>query len=129
MLRRLRIYFTGFGIGLVMVYFMFFRNDTRDLDIWTPSQRILEEVRGDSVFLNSPALACYTNCLALDEQTMEKLWKDSEVSSLHPGGKPYRYLVSLNMDGINIEAELEKNTLYTLVSLIDKDNPTACECN
>ena len=57
MLRRVRVYLTGFAIGLVLVYFMFGRDDSRDLDIWTPEQRILEDIRLDSIFMNSEKLA------------------------------------------------------------------------
>lgn len=129
MLRRLRIYFTGFGIGLIIVYVMFMRDDSRDLDIWTPSQRILEEVRDDSIFQSSDRLKCFRSCLSLDEETMTSLWKDADVKSLNPGGDPYRYSIVLKTDDIHIETELEKHDHYSLKYIKNHITPQACACD
>jgi len=130
MLRRLRIYFTGVGIGLIMVYLMFGRDDSRDLDIWTPSQRILEEIRNDSILQNSGQLACFKACLNLTEDEMTEFWTESSVKSLNPGGDPYRYLISLKTDERHLEAELEKaGEQYILQFVKDNQNPVACTCD
>ena len=129
MVRRLRIYFTGFGIGLIIVYVMFLRDDSRDLDIWTPSQRILEEVRGDSLFQISERLQCYQACLSLSDSSMAQLWTESEVKSLNPGGDPYKYAIALKEGDMHIEAELEKTTSYKLIYIKDHNSPQACACD
>jgi len=130
MLRRLRIYFTGFGIGLILVYFIFLRDGSRDLDIWTPSQRILEDIRKDSVFRNSEKLLCFQDCLHLSDATLMALWTDAEVKSLNPGGDPYRYLVSLRTDTQQLEAEVElQGKKRTLLYLRDYTNPASCDCD
>lgn len=130
MLRRLRIYFTGFGIGLVLVYFMFLRDDSRDLDIWTPSQRILEDIRNDTAFRSSALLACYQSCLVLNDQELMALWTDSKVKSLNPGGNPYRYLISLQDNNRHLEAEIElMGKKRRLLYLRDQQNPKDCPCN
>lgn len=129
MLRRFRIYFTGFALGLIMVYFFFGRDDSRDLDIWTPSQRILEDIRLDSAFHESERLICYTTCLGIAEEDLVELWKESEVTSLNPGGDPYRYQIELSTDGHSYEAIVERiEKKHTLVGISDKKNPTDCEC-
>jgi hypothetical protein len=129
MLRRLRIYFTGFGIGLVLVYVIFGRDDSRDLDIWTPSQRVLEEIRNDTSFQSSERLACYANCLHLDTSRLAALWKDSEVKSLNPGGNPYIYLITLKSDSSLIEAEITRdNRGMELKFIRDNQNPVSCAC-
>lgn len=130
MLRRLRIYFTGFGIGLILVYFMFLRDDSRDLDIWTPSQRILEDIRNDSIFLHSGELLCFKDCLQLSDTILVKLWTDATVKSLNPGGDPYRYLISLDEGGLDFEAEIElQDKKRTLLYLRDRKNPGNCACD
>ena len=129
MLRRLRIYFTGFGIGLIIVYIMFGRDDSRDLDIWTPSQRVLEAIREDSTFLRSEALSCYQDCLGMTDSTLLSLWTDSEVKSLNPGGNPYRYLISLRTDNDHFEAIVELNDeRHTLSLMKNNQKPTSCAC-
>jgi hypothetical protein len=129
MLRRLRIYFTGFGIGMILVYVLFLRDDSRDLDIWTPSQRILEEIRGDSVMQATERYACFQSCIGLTNEQMLQLWTDSEVESLNPGGDPYRYKISLQTDDLNLEAELERRKRYTLLFIQDLNDPKTCDCD
>ncbi|NQV53634.1 MAG: hypothetical protein HQ500_10650 [Flavobacteriales bacterium] len=129
MLRRLRIYFTGFGIGLVMVYFMFMRDDSRDLDIWTPSQRVLEDIRNDSVFQSTPRLACFQACNDLSDEVLMQLWTDADVKSLNPGGDPYRYSITLETDDLHLEAELERRKRFSLLFIKDLENPTDCDCD
>ena len=109
MLRRLRIYFTGFALGLIMVYVMFGNDDSRDLDIWTPSQRILEEIRNDSVLLESEEMICYQECLELSDSLLLSIWTDAEVESLNPGGKPYQYAITLETDEVAYRAIVERN--------------------
>jgi hypothetical protein len=127
MLRRLRLYFTGFALGLLVVYVVFLRDDSRDLDIWTPSQRVLEDIRNDSSFQQSAKLACFTTCLDLSHEELTLLWSQSEVKSLNPGGNPYRYAIQLKAPRA-IEAEVERTTSFRLISLKDISNPKACAC-
>lgn len=130
MLRRLRIYFTGFAIGLIMVYIMFGNDDSRDLDIWTPSQRILEEIRNDSLLNASETMACYQQCLGLSDSLLLSIWTDAEVKSLNPGGKPYRYSITLETDDQHFEALVERNEKeeQRLLSIEDKLHTTNCNC-
>lgn len=129
MLRRLRIYFTGFGIGLIMVYIFFGRDDSRDLDIWTPSQRVLEDIRNDSAFHLSEPIQCYTDCLTLSEEDLKVLWTDSEVTSLNPGGDPYRYQIQVSIEERKLEAIVERTEKkHALIGIKDSQNPMNCEC-
>ena len=131
MLRRLRIYFTGFGLGLIAVYLIFSKSDDRDLDIWTPSQRILEDIRNDAVFQESKALDCYKNCLKLSDGYMKEFWIEGKTTSLNPGGDPYHYLISMVNDDKYIEVEIEWKKGYsrTLITMRDLRNPIDCNCD
>ena len=131
MLRRLRVYFTGFGIGLILVYVLFKNGEDRNLDIWTPEQRILEDIRNDEEFQKSNKLACYVNCLNLPDSLMTQLWIDSQTKSLNPGGEPYRYLITLKTDANHIEARIEwdKKNPRELLMLRDMQNPADCQCD
>jgi hypothetical protein len=129
MLRRLRIYFTGFGIGLIIVYLMFGRDDSRDLDIWTPSQRVLEDLRNDSILQSSARMECFQACHAMSDSLLLSLWTDSEVKSLNPGGDPYRYLISLRTDQDHFEAEVERTADRSkLLFIKNNQNPKSCVC-
>jgi len=130
MLRRLRIYFTGFAIGLIMVYIMFGNDDSRDLDIWTPSQRVLEEIRNDSILNESEKMRCHQVCLELSDSLLLSIWTDAQVESLNPGGKPYRYAISLETDNQHLLAVVERNEAkeQRLISIEDKIHPTTCDC-
>ena len=129
MLRRLRVYFTGFGLGLLAVY-VIFSGDERDLDIWTPEQRILEDIRNDSAFLVSERMECFVKCIGLSDETVTALWTDSETKSLKPGGSPYQYLILLEQDDRTIEAEIEwDKEVRTLKYIRDPKNPVECPCD
>ncbi len=129
MLRRLRIYFIGFGLGLIMVYVLFLRHGDRDLDFWTPDQRVLEAIRMDSVFHISQPLICFTDCLELDSTEVAEFWTLAKVKSLNPGGSPYRYLVSLDKDGHHLEATIEQEGgKHRLLALKSYSNPKTCDC-
>lgn len=129
MLRRLRIYFTGFGIGLIIVVIFFMRDDTRDLDIWTPEQRILEDIRADSVLLAGPRMKCFQTCLDMSDEELLTLWTDSKTKSLNPGGDPYLYLISLTTDDHHYEAEIEWDKETRQLHYIrDLKNPQDCAC-
>ncbi|MEZ4720787.1 MAG: hypothetical protein R2813_02800 [Flavobacteriales bacterium] len=129
MFRRLRIYFTGFGIGLIIVVIMFWRDDSRDMDIWTPEQRILEDIRLDSIFLDGKTLHCYQECLGLTDDQLSSLWTNSKTKSLNPGGNPYIYLISLSEDELRLEAEIEwDKKRRKLLAMRDMTNPKSCSC-
>lgn len=129
MVRRLRIYFIGFGLGLIVVYMTFLRNKDRDLDFWTPSQRVLESIRSDERFQKSRELDCYAQCLSLDSATIKSLWKDAKVKSLNPGGEPYRYMLSLETENEHLEASIEQQKgEHELLSIKSYTNPKSCDC-
>ena len=130
MLRRLRIYFTGFGIGLIAVYVMFRNSEDRNLDIWTPEQRILEDIRNDSLFQKSPRLVCYINCQSLSEKELQVLWSESDVKSMNPGGNPYVYRISCTAFDRELELEIEwkKGEKRKLTYFIDRKSEQDCKC-
>jgi hypothetical protein len=131
MIRRFRIYFTGFGIGLIMVYVIFSKNKERKYNIWTPEQRILEDIRNDEAFQSSERLACFVACLNLSEKDLEILWTEASTESLNPGGNPYIYLIELERESTVLQAEIEltKDEIRTLKYLkyAQKDAPCTCD--
>lgn len=129
MLRRLKFYFIGFGIGLLMVYFMFFRESERDLDKWMPEQRILEEIREDSLLIHSASFGCAVNCYQLNDLDLAELLHEGQVKSLSPGGNPYVYQISYSDGEKALEMKVEKqNDVLNFVYLKDLKN-TATNCN
>ncbi|GAB5539576.1 MAG: hypothetical protein Salg2KO_16790 [Salibacteraceae bacterium] len=131
MLRRLRIYFTGFGIGIIAVYLIFSKSEDRNLDIWAPGQRILEDIRNDSIFQSSDRLSCFKQCLALSDAELSEFWVEAKTKSLNPGGEPYQYLISHSTESRMLEAEIEwdKTSHRKLIYIRDKRNPTECKCD
>lgn len=130
MLRRLRIYFVGFGLGLIMTYVIFSKSEDRNLDIWTPEQRVLEDIRNDSVFLEAPKLRCYLNCLDVTSDELAALWTEGSVKSLRPGGDPYLYQIQFATDDRHLEATVSWDKVAReLKSFRDLRNPKDCACN
>lgn len=112
-----------------MVYVFFGRDDSRDLDIWTPSQRMLEDIRNDSMLQHSERMRCFQECHSLSDSLLLSLWTDSEVKSLNPGGDPYRYLITLRTEDDHFEAEVERDEYrLTLLFIKNNQNPQSCGC-
>lgn len=126
--RRLRLYFTGFALGLVAVVVLFWRTDDRDLDKWTPEQRILEAIREDSAFQSSPALQCYAKCLGLSQSQLDDLWKNAQVKSLNPGGNPYRYQLATALPD-SVVAVVEQREIHRLLSMQRAGKGQSCACH
>ncbi|GAB4383614.1 MAG: hypothetical protein Kow0075_15720 [Salibacteraceae bacterium] len=118
MARRVRLYLIGVVLGTIIAILIFGGDNSRDLDIWMPGQRILESIRNDSSFLQSPQLTKAVECCSISKQTMSKLWSEGTVSVVSGGGSPYVYEIQCETSHGNLLCRVSKqNDRHTLVFL------------
>ena len=67
--KRLRSYFVGVGLGLIIVYFFF---GDRDLNNWTPQSRVLNGIDSAEVNISKRA-ACQLKCLGLKDEDLKEI--------------------------------------------------------
>lgn len=75
--QRLRLYFIGFLLGCVMVYFMLFRGNDRTY--WLPENRVKEQVN-KSTFKYSEHAKCILQCKGISEEEVQEVLKTGEVN-------------------------------------------------
>lgn len=75
--KRLRLYFIGFIIGCVLVYFMLFRGTDRSY--WLPANRVKEQVR-KSQFRYSERVECNMKCRKITHAEVEEILRNGEVN-------------------------------------------------
>lgn len=73
--RRFRLYFVGFGLGLLMVYVFF---GDRDLTTWTPQSRVIAAIDSAEVSFADRA-NCQLECLGFTTEKAEQLAKEADV--------------------------------------------------
>lgn len=114
-----------------MVYVIFSKNRERKYNIWTPEQRILEDIRNDDAFQKSTRLNCFISCLELSEKEIEEFWTKASTESLNPGGSPYIYLLELEKGGDKLQAEivLDDSNKRTITYLNYEQKKATCTCD
>lgn len=75
--KRIRLYFIGFLIGCVLVYFMLFRGTNRSY--WLPANRVREQVN-KSQFRYSERAECKMKCRQITRTEVEEILKNGEVN-------------------------------------------------
>ena len=80
-LHRLKYYLIGIGLGSLMVYMMLVRN-REDLPVWTPNDRVLQELRLADITI-PPSIELPFSDSLLDEHIKESLvlFSESDVRS------------------------------------------------
>lgn len=85
--KRVRLYFFGFMIGCVMIYFVLFRG--RNRSYWFPENRVREQLmKGKLVFTKHAQ--CRMNCRNISQEEVDEMLKYGNVnfSESHPHGCP-----------------------------------------
>lgn len=122
-LGRLKYYLTGFGLGAIMVYFMF---GTRGCD-WTPTNRVKNMFKASSVLV-SEANKCKMACYGIDNSTVFDLIYNGKVNFKDSKTKeePKNY-VFYNSDyklGFDVNAQ---DSVVVLTNFFNQDK--ACNCD
>lgn len=80
---RIRLYFFGFLIGCVMVYFILLRG--RDRSYWLPESRVKEQLQKGKLFFTEHA-QCRMKCRNISEDEVKEILQNGNVnfSESHP---------------------------------------------
>ena len=113
MARRLRTYFLGFIIGIILVVFLY--SDKYDIIVgWTPEKRVLKRLRLTEKVI-SDSMQCILDCNNFIDRDWEFLYDDGDVSFAEARSKPYPiYSVSIKNDSISLRF-LAKDSLSVLI--------------
>lgn len=127
--KRLRTYFVGVGIGLIVVYFFF---GDRDLNNWTPQSRVLNGIDSAEVKISERA-ACQLKCLSIETEDLKEVKAAAKVnfSESNTQKKPcpvYRLESSWRERDYQLIYELcEREETAELISLIQIGKTCNCE--
>jgi len=125
MARRLRVYFLGFLIGIVLVIFLY--GDKYDIIVgWTPEKRVLKRLKLTEKVI-SDSMQCILDCNNFFKRDWELLFAKGDVSFAEARTKPYPiYSVSIKNDSINLRF-LAKDSLSVLIGY-KSINELYCGC-
>ncbi len=80
MKRRFFIYLFGLGLGLILTWALVIRNrNIHEVLKWTPTERILEELRNDTAIARPANFWCRMNCLGFSSIDYEELLVEGSV--------------------------------------------------
>jgi hypothetical protein len=134
MWRRIRIYTFGLGLGLILTWALVLRNrNMAELLAWTPSERVLNELRADSTLKNPLTLACYLQCNRVNSLNYEQLFSDGNVlfSESIPRGehKMYRIETKLEDKRVLFADFVFSDTQIVLNDMQVRGENNSCDCN
>lgn len=111
--KRIRLFFIGFIIGCVLVYFMLFRDSDRSY--WLPDNRVKEQVN-KSTFTFSEHAICIMACKQITEEEVRDILKNGDVnfSESDTRGVP--------CPSYAIEGTTHNKKLRVLVTIFERDS-------
>jgi len=128
MARRLRIYFFGFLLGIILVIFLY--SDKSDIIVgWTPEKRVLKRLKLTEKVI-SDSMQCLLDCNKFNQQDWDLVYKDGDVNFSEARKKPfpiYSVIVKKENDEFKLRF-LAKDTLSILIGFKNK-NEIDCNCN
>ena len=127
MARRLKIYFFGFLLGIILVIFLY--SDKSDIIVgWTPEKRVLKRLKLTEKVI-SDSMQCILDCNKFIEQDWNLLYSDGDVNFSEARKKPYPiYSVTIRKESENFNLRfLAKDTLSILIGFESK-NDLMCNC-
>jgi hypothetical protein len=128
MARRLRIYFFGFLLGIVLVIFLY--SDKSDIIVgWTPEKRVLKRLKLTEKII-SDSMKCILDCNKFNQLDWDLLFSDGDVNFSEARKKPYpiySVTVKKESEAYNLRF-LAKDTLSILIGFESKLDLN-CECD
>lgn len=134
MWRRIRIYLFGVGLGLILTWALVLRNrNMADLLAWTPSERVLNELRADSTLKNPSNLVCFLHCNGVNSLDYEQLFSNGNVlfNESTPRGehKMYRIETKLENKRVLFADFIFSDTQIELNDMQVRGENNSCDCN
>jgi hypothetical protein len=134
MKRRLRIYGFGVGLGLLMAWALFLRGrNTKNYTMWTPNNRILEEIRTDPYFSTNDFFWCEMKCLGFTSMDFEELLENGNVvfgeSQAKSWPRIYRVELETEENGtLVVDFSKTEEKEFSVISVAKKGETDNCEC-
>lgn len=132
--RRIRLYLVGFGLGLIIVWIMFYKNGNRDLSSWFPSNRVLRFISFSKKINADSILLCRLKCegISLDDirkaSTSGNVHFDKSETHKEPA---HEYDVTMTVKGKALEIYLAENTddsTSTIIHVYPESIGAKCDC-
>lgn len=129
MFKRFRSYFIGFGLGIIMVIFIF-RDKANLFTSWLPENRVLIDLYQREITTN-PKTDCQLKCLGVDIKKFKEGLKDDtsvEFSLSKTQGEPKIYYLIQNINEKAITATVSTKDSTAVIETIQLPVDVNCDC-
>jgi hypothetical protein len=134
MARRLRIYFIGVGLGLILTWALVLRNRNADeLLAWTPKNRILNELKADSNLQYPDEYTCLLKCHELTSLDIENVMNDGEINFKESSTRSEPRIYQIEWEKSSSETvfgefEFSSDSTHTLLDfgIVGREKDCAC---
>ena len=130
MLKRFRSYFIGFGLGILVVMFIF-RDKANLFTSWLPENRVLIDLYQKEITTNT-LTECQLKCLGSDTAKFKEGLKDDssvEFSLSKPQADPKEYCLIQTVGGEQVTFMVSSSTDSTaVINTIKLPANKSCDC-
>ncbi|HTL82728.1 MAG TPA: hypothetical protein VL651_13535 [Bacteroidia bacterium] len=132
--RRIRLYLTGFGIGCILVWILFFRNGNRELGSWLPSNRVTYFLQAVKKMGVDSTTLCKMKCAGFTMEDVKAGLKNADVNfdKSNTSKEPcHEYDVNMTIKGKKMEVYFSACTDDSTASLLLFNPPLdeGCGCS
>jgi len=128
--RRLRLYLTGFLMGIILVFF-FFGERVNVLTSWLPNNRVLQSI-SDNYKGENPLATCQMECFGVDTAAIaySMVEGDVEFGESETQSNPKLYIVEARYEDrlIRLEFELTDSSAHLSEVTLPFEKSTGCDC-
>ena len=127
MARRLRIYFFGFLLGIILVIFLY--SDKSDIIVgWTPEKRVLKRLKLTEKVI-SDSMQCILDCNRFNQQDWDLLYTDGDVIFKEARTKPHPiYSVSIKKESNEYKLRFLANDTLSILIGFESKYDLNCQC-
>lgn len=134
MWRRIRVYFVGVLLGILVTWMMLLRD--RNLDDylkWTPNNRVLAEFRTDSAFVPVDAFWCELKCKGFTSLDYKGLLEEGKVLFSESITQDYPRMYRIEFETkeelvLTIDFEIAEDKKKRILSVSNGKSEENCAC-
>jgi hypothetical protein len=128
--RRLRLYLTGFLMGIILVFF-FFGERVNVLTSWLPNNRVLQSI-SDNYQGERPQATCQMKCLGLDTAAVSFAMAEGDVQfgESETQSSPKLYVLEARYEDqrMKLEIELTDSSAFLSKVTLPFEERKDCDC-
>jgi len=131
MWRRVRIYFFGFALGIILVWALLVKDrETNHLTSWLPAERIMEEMRNDSNLAFTGSLRCMFECHNLNSLDWKQILNEGSVnfSESETQVVPRVYKITYQDRNEHLAVLVAFDSVKTVKSVVLNEKEASCDC-